>query len=74
MGESAWKGAKELLGNTHYGVAFKYGKDVRCEKSGSGTVERARKVIGDTVLERIIGAKAAAANPMTSKLIVAMQG
>lgn len=27
--------AKELLGKIHYGAAFKYGKDVRCEeKSG----------------------------------------
>ena len=64
---------KGLLGNIHYGAAFKYGKDVCCEKSGSGTVEKARKVIGDRRL-RIFGAKAAAANPMTSKLIVVMQG
>ena len=53
FGRICLKGAKGLLGNIHYGAAFKYGKDVRCEeKSGSGTVEKARKVIGDTVLGR----------------------
>ena len=63
------RGKRTLREDSLWGY-FQIREDVRCEeKSGSGTMEKARKVIRDTVLEtaNAFEAKATAANPMASK-------